>query len=561
MIRRTIRHMHFYCGLGGGALGFNRGQARTGRSVAEFECIGGIDVDAAAVRDFTRLTGTPGTVLDLFSPEQYAAFHGRPPPAGWQEATVDDIRRAAAGKRPHIVFFSAPCKGFSALLNKKSAKTAKYLALNELALRGLLFALSAWEDDPPELILFENVPRIQQRGARFLDLIEGLLTSHGYAVARTTHDCGELGGLAQHRQRFLLVARHREKVPPFLYEPPRRRLQAVGDVLGGLPLPEDPAGGPMHTLPRLQWQTWLRLALVEAGKDWRSLQDLDVDEGVVQGIRLQPLRAWHRGVLGVRRWEESTGAVTGRASPTTGAHSVADPRLAGRRFNNVYRVIRWDEASQAVTGGTGPTAGGLAVQDPRPPRDLGRYTPYGVLPWDEASGTVTAQAAPGAGVFSVADPRPSAWVDGRATWAAGGHYGVVRWEEPSGAVVGAAQHDRGRWSVADPRLPGPKERPDPVPLIVSLDGTWHRPFTTLELAALQSFPVEDLVLDGSSHSAWRGRIGNAVPPDAAAAVASVMGTTLLLAWEGTTFTLGSTPVWVRPLAVALSVDVPEALPC
>ncbi|HWB15945.1 MAG TPA: hypothetical protein VG538_06010 [Vicinamibacterales bacterium] len=41
-----------------------------------------------------------------------------------------------------------------------------------------------------------------------------------------------------------------------------------------------------------------------------------------------------------------------------------------------------------------------------------------------------------------------------------------------------------------------------------------------------------------------------------AAIASVMGQTLLLAWSGETFVLSATPVWVRPVAVALSVATP-----
>lgn len=36
-------------------------------------------------------------------------------------------------------------------------------------------------------------------------------------------------------------------------------------------------------------------------------------------------------------------------------------------------------------------------------------------------------------------------------------------------------------------------------------------------------------------------------------IASEMGRTLLLAWSGETFALGCTPIWVRPVAVALSV--------
>jgi hypothetical protein len=94
-----------------------------------------------------------------------------------------------------------------------------------------------------------------------------------------------------------------------------------------------------------------------------------------------------------------------------------------------------------------------------------------------------------------------------------------------------------------------------VAVIRALDGTYHRPFTTLELAALQSLVDADEILElhGTSDSAWRERIGNAVPPDAAQAIASVMAQTLLLAWAGDTFQLSATPIWVRPIAIALAV--------
>jgi len=44
-----------------------------------------------------------------------------------------------------------------------------------------------------------------------------------------------------------------------------------------------------------------------------------------------------------------------------------------------------------------------------------------------------------------------------------------------------------------------------------------------------------------------------VPPDAAEAIGDVMGTTLLLAWSGETFVLGSSPIWVRNVALALTM--------
>lgn len=97
-----------------------------------------------------------------------------------------------------------------------------------------------------------------------------------------------------------------------------------------------------------------------------------------------------------------------------------------------------------------------------------------------------------------------------------------------------------------------------VARIEALDGTWHRPFTTLELAALQSLldpqdPADAAAwgLDGSSDSAWRERIGNAVPSDTAAAIAGQMYRTLLLAAVGEGFTLSSAPVWVRPVVAGL----------
>jgi len=66
-------------------------------------------------------------------------------------------------------------------------------------------------------------------------------------------------------------------------------------------------------------------------------------------------------------------------------------------------------------------------------------------------------------------------------------------------------------------------------------------------------PEEWLQLDGLSDSAWRERIGNAIPKKAAKAIADVCGRTLLLAWTGETFFLSDVPIWVRDVAVALAV--------
>ena len=120
-------------------------------------------------------------------------------------------------------------------------------------------------------------------------------------------------------------------------------------------------------------------------------------------------------------------------------------------------------------------------------------------------------------------------------------------------------------SPAKEALPGPNDKL--VCRIEARDGTWHRPFTTLELACLQSFidpeeyfspagPAsrgERFVLDGESDQRWREAIGNAVPRKSAKAIGTVMGQTILLARNGETFVLGSTPIWVRPMVAALAV--------
>jgi site-specific DNA-cytosine methylase len=556
-LKRVLKHFHFCCGLGGGAKGFNKAKPVVGNVQAEWQCIGGVDIDAAGLADFQRLSGVKGTLLDLFTRDQYIRFHGKEPPPGWREASVDDVRRAANYQRPDAVFISSPCKGASGLLSEKMSLTPKYQALNELTLRCIWLFGEAWKDDPVPLLVFENVPRLATRGRHLLDQINKLLSHFGYAVAETTHDCGVIGGLAQSRKRFLLVARHIEKVPPFLYEPEKKTLKSVGSILGRMPLAGDiEAAGPMHRVPALQWKTWVRLALVAAGKDWRSLNDLAIEGGYLRDLVIVP--QFRDGFLGVHDWHESAGTVTARCGPTNGKFSVADPRArAGALQYQQYGVRRWDETSGAVIGVKSPGQGTFSVADPRDP-GIG-HAKYNVAQWDGVSRTVIAGSTTGQGAFAVQDPRPGMKRVKGDAYLTGGHYGVVDWKDQCGAVSASARQDNGRWSVADPRMPEPSEKLTCV--IESLDGTWHRPFTTLELAALQSLvePEDWLELDGLSDQAWRERIGNAVPPDAAEAIAHVMGTTLLLAGAGETFMLSSMPIWVQPVAIALSVSQREAV--
>jgi hypothetical protein len=208
------------------------------------------------------------------------------------------------------------------------------------------------------------------------------------------------------------------------------------------------------------------------------------------------------------------------------------------------------------------------VADPRP--NWKRHSNnYRVVPFANFAGTIIAGGKGVQGGWqSVADPRVLNRKKGDA-YLTGGHYGVVDWNGSAGAVSANARHDNGRWSVADTRMPAADDRLACV--IRSPSNTWNRPFTTLELAALQSmFDPEDMwqpnqdtgalepvgkpfMLHGNNDGAWRERIGNAVPRKAGKAIADVMLSTLMLNEMGETFTLSSVPVWVRPLAIAFSM--------
>lgn len=537
--------MHLFAGAGGGALGFHR---------AGFESVGAIDCDPEAVEDLTYLTGEEATLADLAELQPHEL-------------------RTICPETPDVVFTSPPCKGFSGCLPTKMSKTDEYRQLNSLAERGIWLTLETWKTPPP-LIIMENVPRIQSRGREWLDGCEDMLRAYGYACRETTHDCGKLGRLAQHRNRFMLVARHMDQVPEFLHEPPKHPVRGVGDVLGELPvpLPNDDAGGPMHRLPRLAAINWVRLALIPAGGDWRDLPEK---------VALTPRPGRHNGGYGVNGWSRGSHAVVSEGSVRNTWSSVQDPRVECSPRATVYGVADGSLPSNTVVGNARHDNGEYSVADPRV-NCTRREGGHGVKGWGQSSTPVIAQIHnwPAAvadprvnecyrGAYGVLHPEfpaktvrgaheprlaPASFADVRIQHACRrGNYRVECWADPSHVVIGDARSYKGA-NVADPRVPaivGPAfdlEDKSPTHLVIrATDGTWHRPMTTLELAALQGFPTrvggDWLQLAGGAHSRWRQRIGNAVPPPAAEAIARECADVLEAAAEGK-YRLRGTPVWV-----------------
>ena len=484
-----------FSGLGGGALGLQR---------AGFRLVGGVEVDAQTAADYEYLTGSPCHVGDLAT------------------MTPGELRDVVGERRPDVVLLSPPCKGFSGCLPAKRAGEQHYVKLNSLAERGIWIALEAWPNAPPPLFCLENVPLIQTRGREWLDAIGKLLTAYGYAFRHTVHDCGRLGGLGQKRRRFLLVARHTGQVPEFVYEPPQRRLRGCGEVLSMLPVPipvgpdQLVPGGELHRLGRLCFHNWLRLALVPAGGDWRDLPE---------SVALTPRANRHSGRFGVEAWARASHTVCGsNARVGNGwASATADPRIAGATRRGVCTVHDANLPARTVIGNARAINGTAAIADLR----LG-HTPrrggHGVVALEDPVGTVIG-ATNGAKGDALAAP--------------------LGYLKPTHHIV----HDgRARWWCVGP-TPDPNSRAPIHMVIRALDGSWHRPLTTLELAVLQGLPARVdgrwLTLTGGNKAAHRQRIGNAIPPPAAQAIGEAMMRTLDAAFNGT-FLLAGEPVWVHP---------------
>lgn len=586
---RDFTVLHLFSGSGGGALGFKR---------AGFRSLGSIDLDPVACRDLERLTGERAICADLLAMD----------PA--------DLR-GHISECPDVVFTSPPCKGFSGCLPEGQSITDKYRAFNSLALHGVWLCLEAWGERRPKLIVLENVPRIKTRGREWLTHLCALLHHYGYSVDMRTHNCGEIGGLAQNRERFLLVARQREACMDYLREPPAKRVRTVGEALFHLPSPAANHGDRLHRLPGLSAMNQLRLAAIRKGKDWRDLP------AEIRIGKSGSSKSRHAGKLGVEDHEAQAHTVIGRGSrPGSTWCSVTDPRIGFGVDPTTAKPGSWAAAGRPDAYGVqDPAKPGTTVRarsevqtsrrsiaDPRivdpklTPRKARQNGGFEVNADDRRPRAAHRRRADHRVRAGIADPRLTC--EPRS-----GAYGMLNADEVGPTIIGYHKHDRAPASVADPRLThaprrgsfGLLDNNEPAPVIrgrhtvrqapaalvdwrgwpvathelveeagslvlygpeldlISTrprrdivirapDGTWHRPMTTRELACLQSFP-DDFVFEGSDSSSKtqpgiREHIGNAVPPDAAEAIAVECMVALMSSADGG-YHLSNGNIWVR----------------
>ncbi|MBY0088432.1 DNA cytosine methyltransferase [Brevibacillus brevis] len=437
-------------GIGGASVGYTRSKIEYGGKIHKFRLLCSIDYDPVACKNHDNITGeNTAVVMDLFTREQYIDWHGKEPPPDWQEATPWDMWVAFGNQIPYFLFTSPPCKGLSALLPKESAESKKYQALNQLTLRGIELSLRAcleYGGGVPAFIQMENVPRILTRGKALLKKIEKLLKKFGYEVnMRADHNLGEIGGLGQNRVRFLILARHEGQVPNFVYIPQKKALKTIGDIIGPLPMPGDTeTGGPLHRLPRLEWKTWVRLALIRAGGDWRDLQNIPYEQ---YRIVHEP----RSGAWGVEDWNNTGRTVTSTAGPgrSNGVSALSDPRLSinGAGKANLYRVQPFDQAADCITGAVGPSNGAASISDPKLKHRDGRHPGvYRIVGPDETAPCVTGTRF-GSGAIAVADPHFNKDIP-----KFNHSYKITGYEEVAGTVASGGGPSNGGIVVADPKV-------------------------------------------------------------------------------------------------------------
>lgn len=324
---------------------------------------------------------------------------------------------------PDLVVMSPPCKRFSDLLPPEQAAAAEYVEMAQLALAGVVLACEAWAPELPAVLLLENVRGIiGPRGAEVLEQVVKLLHRYGYTVDISTHDCGEIGNLAQHRDRVLIVARQPEVAQDFLRRPPKQRVRAVGEVLGQLPSPLANHGDEMHMLPGYSAMTALRLACADPDKvvspnskgDWRDIPPRVrcVWGPVPEHVATRPRASKNKkcGKHGVEAWNSPAHTVTGAgARPPSGRCSVADPRVlrhmkpakpGSRRAKGSpddFGVASHHRPHTTVRGTMEVQSSRASVADPHvatpslPPRRGRKNGGGGVESWEQPGHTVLAE--------------------------------------------------------------------------------------------------------------------------------------------------------------------------
>lgn len=488
-----------------------------------YEIAGTIDNNPDRNREAERLLGLEGVAhtIDLFTREQWIAFHSKTkvvkdealiarlneavkscvhpdglieldgrryfryeiwaevfewvtPPVGWKEFTPDDLVRLF-GDELDAIFASMPCQGNSRLKSEEDANELPSRALNGLVPRAFYLVSLAPFKTPVKVMFSENVPGIKQRSAHLLAEMNKSANGLDYETQHGDHDTGKVCGGPQSRPRHFWAQRHKTACPPFLYTPPERKLASIMDYLRDKPMPGDPAGGANHDIPKLNFLTWLRLALIKAGGDWKDIPG--PGEWLLRTFdgRVVPPEAFCRPAVDKKgnpkvdkhgkqkiEWFWPDATVWGKvfvAELLPGAKHYADVRLRHNPMGNgngAYWVLDPDKPSGTITGDPRPgkSGGASCMADTRLSADLrcpekqDRHASHlRVTPADGQIGAVTGATHLANGAPSVSDLRLAFRENRHST-----KYEVWNGARPSDVVTTSDRLGSGAPSLADIRV-------------------------------------------------------------------------------------------------------------
>ncbi|MEC0207605.1 DNA cytosine methyltransferase [Paenibacillus ehimensis] len=207
-------------------------------------------------------------------------------------------------KRLDLFAGGPPCQGFSK--QKKGAHLGD--ERNKLVLE---YARLVKELNP-RFFLLENVAMLgQKRGKEFIEAIEEVLED--YILYPHFYNSADYG-LAQTRERFIIVGKHKSISASFNVPAPIAKWKTVGEVLKDLPEPpenpkEEHPGYPNHQRANVSEINIKRFSFVPQGGGWKDIPE---------ELRLD-------------------------------CHKNADTSKGG--WPDVYGRLRWDGQAPTITGG------------------------------------------------------------------------------------------------------------------------------------------------------------------------------------------------------------------
>ncbi|CAH0120687.1 Modification methylase HaeIII [Paenibacillus sp. CECT 9249] len=219
----------------------------------------------------------------------------------------DDLLKIAGLHDKNLDLFAGgpPCQGFSK--QKRGAHLGD--ERNKLVLEYARIV----KEITPRFFMLENVSMLgQKRGKEFISEIENLLKD--YILYPHFYNSADYG-LAQTRERFIIIGKHSSIKTPFkIPEPTVTKWKTVGEILGGLPEPpespkEEHPYFPNHQRANVSEINIKRFSFVPQGGGWKDIPE---------EFRLE-------------------------------CHKNADTTKGG--WPDVYGRLRWDGQAPTITGG------------------------------------------------------------------------------------------------------------------------------------------------------------------------------------------------------------------